>query len=413
MHEPAATPQPAAAQIGHAPMGFLEFVTMIAGLMALNALALDIMLPALPEIGHGLGLTRDNDRQLVLSTYMVGFGLGQFVIGSVSDRFGRKPVLMFGIVVYIATAAICAMAPSFVLLLVARFMQGLASAVPRVITTSVVRDCYNGRRMASVMSLSMMVFMAVPVLAPSIGQIIVLVAPWRAIFGFLAIYGVIVGTWSFLRLPETLPADRRRPINPRSVFEAFVHVLGNRLTVGYSLAGGLMFGAMFSLLLSAQQIFGEVYGLGPWFPVAFAGIAIMMSLSSFLNARFVGRLGMKRISHTAVMAFTLIALTMSIAARAGVLSFPPFIGLLAMALFFVGLVFANFNAIAMEPQGKIAGTASSIIGSLTTLLAASIGSITGQAFDGTVIPLSTAHLVLGLAALATISVTEKGRLFGP
>ncbi|MCP8939503.1 multidrug effflux MFS transporter [Alsobacter sp. SYSU M60028] len=394
-------------------MGFLEFVTMIAGLMALNALALDIMLPALPEIGHGLGLTRDNDRQLVLSTYMVGFGLGQFVIGSVSDRFGRKPVLMFGIVVYIATAAICAMAPSFVLLLVARFMQGLASAVPRVITTSVVRDCYNGRRMASVMSLSMMVFMAVPVLAPSIGQIIVLVAPWRAIFGFLAIYGVIVGTWSFLRLPETLPADRRRPINPRSVFEAFVHVLGNRLTVGYSLAGGLMFGAMFSLLLSAQQIFGEVYGLGPWFPVAFAGIAIMMSLSSFLNARFVGRLGMKRISHTAVMAFTLIALTMSIAARAGVLSFPPFIGLLAMALFFVGLVFANFNAIAMEPQGKIAGTASSIIGSLTTLLAASIGSITGQAFDGTVIPLSTAHLVLGLAALATISVTEKGRLFGP
>ncbi len=395
----------------HFPMGFVEFVAMIAGLMALNALAMDIMLPALPDIGSSLGVLRDNDRQAVLSVYMIGFGLGQFMIGSISDRFGRRTVLLSGLFVYIVTAGLCASAPSFELLLFARFAQGVASSVPRVITTSVVRDCYEGRRMASVMSLAMTVFMAVPVLAPSIGQLIVLAASWRFIFWFLTAYGIVITAWVVLRLPETLARERRRSISPRSVLNAFGQVLSDRYTVGYSLAGGLMFGAMFSFLLSAQQVFIDIFHLGRLFPLAFAAVALSISLSSFLNARLVGRLGMRRISHGAIVVFATLSLVSATLARLGLLSLAPFMVLLGGVMFLIGMIFSNFNAIAMEGQGKIAGTASSLIGSATTIIATAIGYTVGQMFDGTLVPLTTAHLTLSLLCLVTIGITEKGRYF--
>jgi DHA1 family bicyclomycin/chloramphenicol resistance-like MFS transporter len=173
-----------------------------------------------------------------------------------------------------------------------------------------------------------------------------------------------------------------------------------------------MFGAMFGFLLSSQQIFTEVFGLGRLFPLAFATVALTMSMSSFLNSRIVGRLGMRRISHGAVIIFSCLALIEASLARLGLLTFVPFMMLLGGIMFLVGLIFSNFNAIAMEPQGKIAGTASSMIGSITTLMATLIGYSVGQAFDGTLIPLSTAHLALGLTCLITIAVTEKGKLFG-
>ena len=396
----------------HAPMGFVEFVGMVAGLMALNALAVDVMLPALQEIGAALDVADENDRQGVLSVYLLGFGAGQLFIGSVSDRFGRRSVLFWGLALYVAAAVACTVAPSFEALLAARALQGVASAAPRVITTSVVRDCYDGRQMARVMSLAMTVFIAVPVLAPSIGQAVILFAPWRAIFALLTFYGLLMLLWTALRLPETLPSNRRRPIAPGAVAAAFRDILATPQTLGYALAGGMMFGAMFGFLLSAQQVFTQIFAHGPSFPLAFAAVALMMSLSSFLNARLVGRLGMRFISHGAVVAFTGLSAIMALMARLDLLSFAPFMALLAGVMFLVGLIFSNFNALAMEPQGHVAGTASSLIGSVTTLIAAASGTVVGQAYDGTLMPLSAGYLLFGLASLAIIAVTERGRLFG-
>lgn len=392
-------------------MGFAEFVGVVAALMALNALAIDIMLPALQQIGSALDVTQENDRQTILSSYLLGFGVGQLMIGSISDRFGRKRVLLWGLGVYVLAAILCAAAPSFQMLLAGRILQGLASAAPRVITISIVRDCYSGRRMASVMSLAMMVFMAVPILAPSIGQVIILVAPWRTIFALLAAYGLLMAAWVSLRVPETLPASRRRSVAPREILRSFREVLTTRQTVGYALAGGMMFGAMFGFLVSAQQVFTDVFGLGSLFPLAFAGVALAMSLSSFINSRLVGRFGMKRISHGAVVAFTLLAAVAAILARLDALSVVPFLILLAGIMFLLGMIFSNFNALALEPQGHLAGTASSLIGSITTLLATAIGYSVGQAYDGTLVPLSTGYVVFGALALVAIAVTEKGRLF--
>jgi DHA1 family bicyclomycin/chloramphenicol resistance-like MFS transporter len=392
-------------------MGFAEFVVLIASLMALNALAIDIMLPALPDIGNALGVLQDNDRQLVLSSYLIGFGIGQVLIGSVSDRFGRKAVLLWGLALYVLAAGLCAMTPSFELLLAARFLHGLGSAAPRVITTSVVRDCFGGRAMASVMSLAMMVFMAIPVLAPSIGQLIILFAPWRAIFVLLTAYGFLIAIWVMLRLPETLPTAKRRALGPKQILSAFREVLTTRQSLGYALAGGTMFGALFGFLMSAQQIFTEIFGLGPYFPLAFAAIALAMSVSSFINSRLVGRFGMRVMSHGAVTVFTAVSALLALLASLGALSLLPFMILLGAVMFLVGMIFSNFNALAMEPQGHIAGTASSLFGSITTLIAASIGSVMGHAYDHTLTPLSTGFLLLGALTLLIIAVTEKGRLF--
>lgn len=395
----------------HAPMGFAEFVGMVAALMALNALAVDIMLPALQDIGAALDVADENNRQGALSAYLLGFGAGQLLIGSVSDRFGRKPVLFWGLVAYVVTSAFCAVAPSFEALLAARALQGVASAAPRVVTISIVRDCYDGRRMARVMSLAMMVFIAVPVLAPSVGQLVILFAPWRIIFVLLTVYGLLMLIWTAMRLPETLPAAERRSLAPGAVLAAFREVLGTRQTLGYALAGGLMFGAMFGFLVSAQQVFTEIFSLGAFFPLAFAAVALMMSGSSFLNARLVGALGMRPIAHGAAVAFTALSAVMALLARLDLLGFAPFMVLFAGVMFLVGLIFSNFNALAMEPQGRLAGTASSVIGSLSTLVAAAIGTAVGQAYDGTLMPLSMGYLGFGLASLAIIAVTERGQLF--
>src|SRR5215217_75424 len=201
-------------------IGFGEFVAMVAALMALNALAIDVMLPSLQQISSALAVDDENRRQAVLSTYLLAFGIGQLLVGTLSDGFGRKPVLLGGLALYILAAAVCAAAPSFEALLAARSLQGLASAAPRVVVTAVVRDCYTGRRMASVMSLAMTAFIAIPVLAPSIGQLVLLFGSWREIFGLLTIYGVAVALWTWLRLPETLPAERRRTAQPAEIWSA-------------------------------------------------------------------------------------------------------------------------------------------------------------------------------------------------
>jgi DHA1 family bicyclomycin/chloramphenicol resistance-like MFS transporter len=397
----------------HRPMRFPEFVVIVASIIALNPLALDMMLPALPNIGASFKISDGNYLQSVLSTFLLGFGVGQFVIGPLSDRFGRRPVLLTGMVLYGLASMLALFAPSFEALLLARALQGLGTAATRVIATSIVRDCYSGRRMASVMSLVMMIFVAVPIIAPSFGQAVMFVAQWRGIFIVLMAYGLFALLWSVLRLPETLPVSERKPLTVRQVVDSFRQTLTNRQTLGYALAAGGVQGVLFAYVFSSEQVFTEIYHLGHYFPLAFAAIAIGIALAGFLNARFVGRLGMRVISHSALVVFALVAVAMLIAAWANALPLPLYMALSAIALFTFGLMMSNFTALAMEPQGHIAGTASSLYGSITTLLGISIGVTLGQLYDGTLLPFALGSLIFTLAALVVVLVTERGRMFTP
>jgi len=398
---------------GHRPMGFPEFVVVIASIMALNPLAMDMMLPALPNIGATFEIPNANHLQLVLSIFLIGFGAGQFIMGPLSDRFGRRPVLLGGMTVYAVASLLAIAAPSFETLLLARALQGFGTAATRVIATSIVRDCYVGRRMASVMSLAMMVFIAVPVVAPSFGQAVLLVSQWRGIFIVLALYGLLALAWSVLRLPETLPDSERRSLAPADVLAAFRQTLTNRQTIGYAMAAGSVMGALFAYVFSAQQVFTEIYHLGHYFPLAFAAIATGVAIAGFLNARLVGRLGMRVISHGALTLYAVVASVLLITESLNVLPLALFMALSALMMFSFGMMVANFTALAMEPQGHIAGTASSLYGSITTLIGIAIGMAIGQSFDGTLMPFAVGFFLSTVAALAIVLVVEKGRMFKP
>jgi MFS transporter, DHA1 family, multidrug resistance protein len=394
-------------------MGFPEFVIAIASIMALNPLAMDMMLPALPNIASAFHITVANRPQAVLSTFMIGFGVGQFVMGPLSDRFGRRPVLLGGMVLYVIASLLAIAAPSFETVLLARALQGVGTSATRVIATSIVRDCYAGRRMASVMSLAMMVFIAVPVIAPSFGQAVMLLTQWRGIFIVLMLYGVLALIWSALRMPETLPMSERKSLAVRDVLGAFRQTVTNRQTLGYALAAGGVLGALFAYVFSSQQVFTEIYQLGHYFPVAFAAVAVGIAIAGFLNARIVGRLGMRVISHGGLVGAVAVAGIMLVAVKLQMLPLPLFMALSTLMMFAFGLMFANFTALAMEPQGHIAGTASSLYGSITTLLGIGIGATIGQDYNGTLLPFATGFFLCTLAALAVVLVVEKGRLFTP
>ncbi|WP_316191427.1 MULTISPECIES: multidrug effflux MFS transporter [unclassified Bradyrhizobium] len=397
--------------VRHRPMGFAEFVIVVAAIMALNPLAMDMMLPALPNIGASFHIDVANRLQTVLTAFVIGFGLGQFVIGPLSDSFGRRPVLIGGMVLYAVASLFAIAAPSFEMLLLARALEGLGTAATRVIATSIVRDCYAGRRMASVVSLAMMVFIAIPVIAPSFGQAVMLLTQWRGIFVVLTLYGIVTLLWTAARLPETLPESERKPFSVKEIVGAFRNTLTNRQTLGYALAASGIFGAVLGYVLSSQQLFTGVYHLGHYFPLAFAAIAVTIAVAGFLNARLVGRLGMRMISHGALVGSVVIALACFSAAILGMLPLWLFMLLSAGMMFSFGLMFANFTALAMEPQRANAGTASSLYGSITTLLGMAAGAVVGQAFDGTALPFAAGFLACTSSALVIVLITEKGRLF--
>ncbi len=385
---------------------------MIAALMALNALAIDIMLPALPDIGATFNNANDNDRQLVVSTYLIGVGIGQLVFGPLSDRFGRRGPLMFSFAVYVATALAAVIVPDFSALLLLRLVQGLGTAGFRVVALAVVRDHYHGRAMAEIMSLVFMVFMIVPIIAPGIGQLILFATPWQGIFIFVALIGAMTWVWTHIRLPESLAPENQRPLTPQSIFGGFRIVVTNRLSITYSFAGMFVFGSLIGMLNSSQQVFVDVYGLGPLFPLAFAGIAALMALASFLNSRMVGHFGMRRIAHFALIAFTLSNTTLFALSMAGPVPFIVFYPFMGIAFFMFAWSSANMNSLAMNPLGHVAGTAASTFGFFQTLGGALIGLVIGRMFDGSVTPLAAGFAAAGFIALALVLIAEKGTLFG-
>lgn len=397
----------------HAPLSVPAFVVLLAALMSLNALATDIMLPGFPDIAAELGNIEITRVQAIITAYMFGFGLSQLLMGFLSDSYGRRRVLLGGLAVYSVAALLTAAASDFSVLLAARFVQGLGAGAPRVITAAAVRDCYEGRRMARMMSLVLTVFMAVPILAPSIGQLILLASSWRWVLGSLAIFGMVLMAVCAFRFPETLPVEKRRAIRLPLIREAIILVFGNRQTVGYALAAGVFFGSLFAFIGVAQPVMVDVFDLGLWFPLAFAVPAATMSVSSFVNAGLVERFGMRVLSHSAVVAYCITSLAMVVLAEADWLNVWGFLVLMAANMLFVGLVFANFNALAMEPQGKVAGVAASFVGAVTVVVGAAIGYLIGEQFNGTVTPLALGFLACGLMTLALLLFTERGRLFVP
>jgi DHA1 family bicyclomycin/chloramphenicol resistance-like MFS transporter len=384
----------------------------MAALMALNALAIDVMLPALPYMGEALGVSSENERQFVISSYMLGMGIAVLAFGPLTDRFGRRGPLLAGMGLYILAAIAAIFAPSFAILLALRFVQGMGAASVRVIATAVVRDRYVGSEMAAVMSLTFMVFMAIPIVAPGLGQLILLVGEWHYIFLFMGGLASLFWIWTFCRLPETLPLDARRPLSFKGVIDGFVIVLTNRTSLCYGLAGTFLFGALFGFISSSQQIYVDIYGLGVYFPVAFAAVAGLMAISSFTNSRVVGRVGMRRLSHGAMLSFTGFAAVWLSFAVTGFLPFWLFFPLLAIIMFSFGWAASNMNSLSMEPLGEVAGTAAAAFGFIQTVGGALIGSYTGQHFNGTTVPAATGYFAMGLLALACILVAERGKLFG-
>ena len=397
----------------HPGLTFRAFVITVAALMAMNALSIDSMLPALPQIGQTLGITLDNDRQWVVTAYLLGFGGAQIIYGPLSDRFGRKPVLLVGIAIYALASLFATFAGSFTLMITARVLQGVGAAATRVLAISIVRDCYSGRPMARIMSLTFIVFLAAPIIAPSLGQAILLVAPWPVIFALLAVFGVFMLVWTAVKLPETLNAEDRLPIEFHRVAQAFRLALTTRSSVGYMLASTLVMGGLFGFINSVQQIFADVLKQPQWFTTVFACVAFFMAVAALLNSRVVLRFGMHVVSHLALLGFILCAVLHCAVAISGHESIWTFAVFQAGIFFFFGLVVSNFNTIAMEPLGHVAGTASSVQGFVTTFGGALIGFFIGQHFNGTVVPLTLGFAVTGSLAFLTIFIAERGRMFRP
>ena len=379
-------------------LSFIEFVTLMALMMALIAYVIDAMLPALPQMGRDLGVTRSNDNQLVISLIFLGNAVGQLLFGPLSDSTGRKAGVYLGFMIFFGGCVISLFAADLQVMLVGRFLQGFGLAAPRIVTVAIIRDCFEGREMARVMSFTMAVFIFVPAIAPAAGQVILFFADWRAITLSYLIVGLLLITWFAMRQSETLPPERRVPFSLAQVNIALREIISNRELVLIILALGLISGAFLGYLNSAQQIFQEQYQLGAMFPAFFALTALSLGVASIMNGRIVILVGMRTLSNRSVLSMTLLSF--------GFLGIayiyegnPPFWLMMSyfVVLFFtLGFLFGNLNAMAMEPLGNIAGIGAAIIGAVSGIMAVPLGIAIGHSYDGTLLPLVTGFAVCGL-----------------
>lgn len=391
-------------------MEFVEFVVLVAAMMAAQAIAIDAMLPAFPIIVDALHIPNENQVQWILTFYISGMGCGQLVWGMMSDRFGRRPVLLGGLGLYVVAALLCGVTSSFHVLLAWRFVHGLAAASVTV-SRSVIRDLYSGRHMARVMSLTFVVFLTVPVLAPSLGQLILFLAPWRVIFIVCSAYAAIVWLWALLRLKETLHPEYRLTLTRTHIAAAVRLVLGNRTSLCYTFALTVMFGSILAYVGMVAQIFSEVFHRASLMPIMFALCAVTMGFAAFMNSHFVERLGMRLISHTALLIFIGITGLHVAVAALGWEQLWTFVVFQAVTMAFFSLAVSNFGAMAMEPIGEVAGIGASLQGFIQSFGGALVGAAIGRLFNDTTVPLAGGALACGLAALVFVLLAEKGRLF--
>lgn len=392
-------------------LGFAESVTLLAVLISLVALSTDAMMPALQDIGDDLGNRDHNANQLVIIMLFLGLGLGQLIYGPLSDSYGRKRPIYVGLGIFSIGCLLSVLSWDFQSMLLGRFLQGLGAAGPRIVTVALIRDQHEGRAMARIMSVIMAVFIIVPAIAPALGQSILLVAHWRAIFlSFLGL-AIISGLWFAIRQRETLAADDRIPFSGARILSGLKDCLSHRIALGYILTAGFIFSAFVAYLSTAQQIFQKQYELEELFPIYFAVLALAIGTGSLINARLVMHFGMRSLSWRALIVMTGLSFLFSAYAllTGGTPPLLLYMGFFMLIFVCLGLLFGNFNALAMEPLGHIAGLASAVIGSLTTLMSLVLGGLVGQAYNGTVIPLVVSFAVMGCAAIGAMIWAERGR----
>lgn len=381
-------------------ISFAEFVGLMALYVALMAMSIDMILPALGLMGSEFSVAHENEMQYVISILFLGFTLGQIIYGPLSDSFGRKKPIYVGILIYIIGDILSLTANNFSIMLFGRFLQGLGAASPRVVSLAIVRDLYHGSDMARVMSFIMTVFIFVPVIAPSIGQTILLFTTWHAMFFIFLTAGIIAIIWTYFRLPETLHKIDIKPFNLKTIWKDFLIVVTNKITMGYTICAGIIFGALIGYLTSSRQIFQEYFAVGKLFPIFFGISALSIGAASITNSMIVKRLGMRLICHHALIIVIAMSAIFSflLIVQNNHLTIWQFMIFMPCVFFCFGLLFGNLNALAMEPMGHYAGIASAIVGSLSSGISLIIGTIIGQSYNNTLIPIFLGYLSLSVTA---------------
>lgn len=390
-------------------LSFAEFVVLLAFMVSIIAMSTDIMLPGLDEIGRDLKAANINDTQMVVTVLFGGFAVGQLLVGPLSDSYGRKPVILVSYLIFIAGCILSITAQNMTTMLIGRLLQGFGAAGPRIVAQSLIRDCYEGRAMARIMSFIMSVFILVPALAPTIGQGLIAFAGWRSTFIFLLAQAVISLVWFAVRQPETLPEESRRVFSVSNIASGIKEAFANKTVLGYTIATGLIFGAFLGYLSIARQVFQEAYDTGPRFPLYFAIAALAIGGASLVNSFLVMRLGMRTLIMSAIITCTVSA-TLFLVPTYAMNGLPPFFLFmvwLIITFFCMGILFGNLNAIAMEPLGHMAGLGAAIIGSVSTIISIPLGWYIGHLFNGGITALVGGFAVLGLASLSVIIATEK------
>ena len=391
-----------------------EFIALTAMIMATTAFSIDAMLPALPEIAEELTPETPNRAQLMVTSFVFGMGIGTFFTGPLSDAIGRRKVIIGGVGLYLIAVVVAYFAQSLEVMLAARVVMGLGAAGPRVGAIAMTRDLYAGRDMARIMSIIMVVFSLAPAMAPTIGHYIIEGFGWRGIFAAFAIFASANAIWLFLRQPETMAPEVRRPLKLSSVIAATKEMFAHRTARLSIFIQTLTFGMLFTVLSSTQQVFDQTFGQGDTFHLWFAGIAVVAATGSVLNARIVGRLGMRAIvkgMYTAQIGISLTMVVIVLADLPYVIAFGAYVAWVTANFFQAGLTIGNLNALAMEEMGHIAGLAASVIAAVSTVGAVLLAVPAALAFNGTPLPMALANLMMaGVALWLTTMIKRPGEV---
>ena len=388
---------------------FLEFVLLMACMMSMVAMSIDAMLPALPYIGHDLAVEHINHTQLIITLIFLGMAIGTIMAGPLADSFGRKPIVCLGFALFIIGCLLAYFSQTFEQMLIARLLQGIGVSGPRILTTTLVRDKFEGRIMAKVMSLVMTIFILIPIVAPFFGQWILSIGDWRDIFLAFIIIAACVCLWFILRQEETLKVADKQTLSPQQIWHNAKQVLSYRSGLIYTIASGLISGAFITFLSTVQQIFQQIYLVGDNFVYYFAAFAASVGLASLTNSRIVMKYGMKRICIGAMSVSCFIS-AIFLAYCLSVKGVPPLkflIPYLSTSLFFIGLLFGNLNAQAMKPLGHLSGIGSSFVAATGTLISLPIAVTAGQFFNHSVTPLILVMLLCSACALIIITQHER------
>ena len=386
-----------------------ELITLMAMMTSLGALTIDLQLPAMPLIVESFGVVVSNQQQWIITAYMLGFAVAQIFYGPLSDSLGRKPILLFGVGIYVLASVACLFAESYWVFLLARSFQGIGAAAARIMVNAITRDHFSGNEMARVTSLVMVIFIMVPVFAPSLGSLLLWLGPWHGILYTYVVFGLIIMVWSLWRLPESLAEKNRKPLMFKTHSDAFKWVVKQPVSMAFACISGVIFSGFMAYLNSAQQLFSQLYDKGDAFPIIFGVIALFFGLAAFLNAKVVMRFGAMQVTFWALL-WMLLANTLGLLLVYAFDGLPPMWMLilnLGVINICIGMVFGNVMAIAMFPLGAHAGMGASVIGVVSALIAATLGIIISQQLEATVTPIMLGFFITSLLAMVLFLMFRK------